>query len=133
MRRWVVSTVFAIALCATGPARAVDWVAAGETGQGNPVFVDMAGMRAAGPMRTAWIRVVYRSPIQAGAARVASMQALAHFDCASGENAGLRVLMFEDEAGTRLALAREERDVRFGTEPEGSIGRIAHALVCKDQ
>jgi hypothetical protein len=133
MRRWAVSTVFAIALCAADPARALDWVAAGETGQGNPVFVDMAGMRAAGPMRTAWIRVVYRSPIQAGTARVASMQALAHFDCASGENAGLRVLMFEDEAGTRLALAREEREVRFGTEPEGSIGRIAHALVCKDQ
>lgn len=132
MRRWVVAVAFAAALCAGGHARALDWVAAGETGQGNPVFVDMAGMRAAGPMRTAWIRVVYRSPIQAGNARVASMQALAHFDCASGENAGLRVLMFEDEAGTRLALAREEREVRFGTEPEGSIGRVAHALVCKD-
>jgi hypothetical protein len=132
MRRLAVSTGLAIALCANGPARALEWIAAGETGQGNPVFVDMAGMRAAGPMRTAWIRVVYRSPIQAGTARVASMQALAHFDCASGENAGLRVLMFEDEAGTRLALAREEREVRFGVEPEGSIGRVAHALVCKD-
>jgi hypothetical protein len=132
MRRWAVSILFAIALGVSGPARAIDWVAAGETGQGNPVFVDMAGMRAAGTMRTAWIRVVYRSPIQAGNARVASMQALAHFDCASGENAGVRVLMFEDEAGMRLALAREEREIRFGTEPDGSIGRIAHALVCKD-
>ncbi|MFM7344024.1 MAG: surface-adhesin E family protein [Tagaea sp.] len=132
MRRWTLATIMAAALCAGHPARAQEWSPAGETGQGNPVFVDMAGMRAAGPMRTAWIRVVYRSPIQAGNARVASMQALAHFDCASGENAGLRVLMYEDEAGTRLALAREEREVRFGTEPEGSIGRIAHALVCKD-
>jgi hypothetical protein len=121
------------ALCAAPAARAQEWTAAGETGQGNPVFVDMAGMRAAGPMRTAWIRVVYRSPIQAGTARVASMQALAHFDCASGENAGLRVLMYEDEAGTQLAIAREEREVRFGTEPEGSVGRIAHAAVCKDE
>lgn len=132
MRRCVGTAILAIGLGVSAPAHAVEWVAAGETGQGNPVFVDMVGMRAAGPMRTTWIRVVYRSPIQAGTARVASMQALAHFDCASGENAGLRVLMFEDEAGTRLALAREEREVRFGTEPEGSIGRIAHALVCRD-
>ncbi|MFN8760312.1 MAG: surface-adhesin E family protein [Tagaea sp.] len=136
MRRRVFPAVFAIArgmgaVCA--PARATDWTPAGETGQGNPVFVDRGGMRAAGTMRTAWIRVVYRSPIQAGTARVASMQALAHFDCASGENAGLRVLMYEDEAGTQLAIAREEREVRFGTEPEGSVGRIAHAAVCKDE
>jgi hypothetical protein len=133
MRRWAISSLFAIAMCAAAPARAVEWVAVGETGQGNEVFVDRAGMRVAGTMRTAWIRVVYRSPIQAGTARVASMQALAHFDCASGENAGLRVLMYEDEAGTRLALAREEREVRFGTEPDGSVGRVAHAAVCKDQ
>lgn len=132
MGRLAVTTILAIALGISTPARALEWIAAGETGQGNPVFVDLAGMRAAGTMRTAWIRVIYRSPIQAGTARVSSMQALAHFDCASGENAGLRVLMYEDEAGTRLALAREEREVRFGTEPEGSIGRIAHALVCKD-
>jgi hypothetical protein len=133
MRRRAITTVFAATLVAAAPARAIEWVAAGETGQGNEVFVDRAGMREAGTMRTAWIRVVYRSPIQAGTARVASMQALAHFDCASGENAGLRVLMYEDEAGTRLALAREEREVRFGTEPEGSIGRVAHAAICKDQ
>lgn len=122
------AAVVAIAL----PAAAAEWEDAGETAGGNPVFVDIAGMRAGGPVRTAWVRVVYRQPIQAGNVRAASMEALAHFDCASGENAGLRVLLFEDEDGKKLALAREERDVRFGVEPEGSIGRVAHARVCKD-
>jgi hypothetical protein len=133
MRLSVVLPMLLAALIAAGaPAHAQEWIPAGETAGGNPVFVDLAGMRAAGPMRTAWIRVVYKAPIQAGNSRVASMQALAHFDCASGENAGIRVLMFEDEAGETLAISREEREVRFGTEPEGSVGRIAHALICKD-
>jgi len=122
----------AAAVVAALPAAAAEWEEAGETAGGNPVFVDIDGMRAGGPVRTAWVRVVYRQPIQAGNVRAASMEALAHFDCASGENAGLRVLLFEDEDGKKLALAREERDVRFGVEPEGSIGRVAHARVCKD-
>jgi hypothetical protein len=124
--------VAAAAFTFAAPAAAADWEEAGETAGGNPVFVDVAGMRTGGPVRTAWIRVVYRQPIQAGNVRAASMEALAHFDCASGENAGLRVLLFEDEDGKKLALAREEREVRFGVEPEGSIGRVAHARVCKD-
>ncbi len=126
------SMLFAATVAAAAPARAAEWTSAGETASGNPVFVDIAGMRSAGQMHTAWIRVVYKAPIQAGNSRVASMQALAHFDCASGENAGIRVLMYEDEAGENLAISREEREMRFGTEPDGSVGRIAHALICKD-
>ena len=114
------------------PARAAQWEEAGETAGGNPVYVDLSSMRTGGNVRTAWIRVVYRQPIQAGNVRAASMEALAHFDCASGENAGLRVMLFEDEEGQKLALAREERETRFGEEPEGSIGRGAHARVCRD-
>jgi len=114
------------------PARAAQWEEAGETAGGNPVYVDLSSMRTGGNVRTAWIRVVYRQPIQAGNVRAASMEALAHFDCASGENAGLRVMLFEDEEGQKLALAREERETRFGVEPEGSIGRVAHARVCRD-
>lgn len=129
----ILPMLFAATFAAAAPARAVEWVQAGETAGGNPVSVDIAGMRSAGTMHTAWIRVVYKAPIQAGNSRVASMQALAHFDCASGENAGIRVLMYEDEAGENLAIAREEREVRFGTEPDGSVGRIAHALICKDE
>jgi hypothetical protein len=60
------------------------------------------------------------------------MEALAHFDCSSGENAGLRVMLYEDEEGQKLALAREERETRFGVEPEGSVGRVAHARICRD-
>lgn len=114
------------------PCLAVEWEEAGETAGGNPVFVDVAGMRVGGAVRTAWIRVVYRQPIQAGNVRAASMEALAHFDCSSGENAGLRVMLYEDEEGHKLALAREERETRFGMEPDGSIGRVAHARVCRD-
>ncbi len=119
-------------LVSSAPARAADWTEAGETAGGNPVYVDLQSMRVGGSVRTAWVRVIYRQPIQAGAVRAASMEALAHFDCASGENAGLRVLLFEDEDGRKLALAREERETRFGVEPEGSIGRVAHARVCRD-
>jgi hypothetical protein len=124
----------ALAILAALPTGAVaaQWEDAGETAGGNPVYVDIAGMRVGGAVRTAWIRVVYRQPIQAGNVRAASMEALAHFDCASGENAGLRVLLFEDEEGHKLALAREERETRFGVEPEGSIGRVAHARVCRE-
>lgn len=114
------------------PACAAQWEEAGETAGGNPVYVDIAGMRVGGAVRTAWIRVVYRQPIQAGNVRAASMEALAHFDCSSGENAGLRVMLYEDEDGQKLALAREERETRFGVEPEGSIGRVAHARICRD-
>jgi tRNA-dihydrouridine synthase B len=49
-----------------------------------------------------------------------------------GENAGIRVLLYEDMEGEKLALAREEREIRFGLEPEGSVGRIAHARICRD-
>jgi hypothetical protein len=122
------AALFGLAL----PARAAQWEEAGETAGGNPVYVDLTSMRTGGNVRTAWIRVVYRQPIQAGNVRAASMEALAHFDCASGENAGLRVMLFEDEEGQKLALAREERETRFGVEPEGSIGRVAHARVCRD-
>lgn len=114
------------------PASAAQWEEAGETAGGNPVFVDIAGMRVGGAVRTAWIRVVYRQPIQAGSVRAASMEALAHFDCSSGENAGLRIMLYEDEEGQKLALAREERETRFGVEPEGSVGRVAHARICRD-
>lgn len=114
------------------PALAAEWEEAGETAGGNPVYVDIAGMRTGGAVRTAWIRVIYRQPIQAGNVRAASMEALAHFDCSSGENAGLRVMLYEDEDGQKLALAREERETRFGVEPEGSIGRVAHARICRD-
>ncbi len=123
---------FAAFLAWAAPAHAAHWEEAGETAGGNPVFVDLESMRVGGSVRTAWVRVVYRQPIQAGNVRAASMEALAHFDCASGENAGLRVLLFEDEEGKKLALAREERETRFGVEPEGSIGRVAHARVCRD-
>jgi hypothetical protein len=114
------------------PALAAQWEEAGETAGGNPVYVDIVGMRIGGAVRTAWIRVIYRQPIQAGNVRAASMEALAHFDCSSGENAGLRVMLYEDEDGQKLALAREERETRFGVEPEGSIGRVAHARICRD-
>lgn len=114
------------------PGLAAQWEEAGETAGGNPVYVDIAGMRVGGAVRTAWIRVVYRQPIQAGNVRAASMEALAHFDCSSGENAGLRVMLYEDDEGQKLALAREERETRFGVEPDGSIGRVAHARVCRD-
>lgn len=114
------------------PANATQWEEAGETAGGNPVYVDIASMRTGGAVRTAWIRVVYRQPIQAGNVRASSMEALAHFDCSSGENAGLRVMLYEDEEGQKLALAREERETRFGVEPEGSIGRVAHARICRD-
>jgi len=113
-------------------AQAASWEPAGETAGDNEVFVDIESMRTAGNLRTAWVRVVYRQPIQAGNVRVSSMQALAHFDCGSGENAGLRVLLYEDAEGEKLALAREEREVRFGQEPEGSVGRVAHIRVCRD-
>jgi hypothetical protein len=116
----------------SAPAFAAQWEEAGETAGGNPVYVDISSMRIGGAVRTAWIRVVYRQPIQAGNVRAASMEALAHFDCSSGENAGLRVMLYEDEDGQKLALAREERETRFGVEPEGSIGRIAHARICRD-
>jgi hypothetical protein len=122
------AALFGLAL----PARAAQWEEAGETAGGNPVYVDLSSMRTGGNVRTAWIRVVYRQPIQAGNVRAASMEALAHFDCVSGENAGLRVMLFEDEEGQKLALAREERETRFGVEPEGSIGRVAHARICRD-
>ncbi len=121
-----------LSICAPFPSRAAQWTPAGETAGGNPVFVDLDSMRVGGSVRTAWVRVVYRQPIQAGNVRASSMEALAHFDCASGENAGIRVLLFEDEDGRKLALAREEREMRFGIEPEGSIGRVAHAKVCGD-
>jgi len=126
---WIIA-IFAVG--ASAPALAASWEPAGETAGDNEVFVDLQSMRAAGNVRTAWVRVVYRQPIQAGNVRVASMQALAHFDCSSGENAGLRVLLFEDADGEKLALAREEREVRFGLEPEGSVGRVAHARICRD-
>jgi hypothetical protein len=42
------------------------------------------------------------------------------------------VLLYEDTEGEKLALAREEREVRFGQEPEGSVGRVAHVRVCRD-
>jgi hypothetical protein len=126
---WIVASV---AVGIGAPALAASWEPAGETAGDNQVFVDLQSMRAAGNVRTAWVRVVYRQPIQAGTVRVASMQALAHFDCGSGENAGLRVLLYEDADGEKLALAREEREVRFGLEPEGSVGRVAHARICRD-
>ncbi len=133
MRRTALSfAVFACCLATALPAAAAKWETAGETAGENEVFVDLESMRTAGAVRTAWVRVVYRQPIQAGNVRVGSMQALAHFDCASGENAGLRVLLYEDTEGEKLALAREEREVRYGLEPEGSIGRIAHARICRD-
>lgn len=118
--------------CTSLPALAAQWEEAGETAGGNPVYVDIASMRIGGAVRTAWIRVIYRQPIQAGNVRAASMEALAHFDCSSGENAGLRVMLYEDEDGQKLALAREERETRFGVEPDGSIGRVAHARICRD-
>jgi len=126
----LVAAIFCVAPPAA--AGAASWDPAGETAGDNQVFVDIESMRTAGNLRTAWVRVVYRQPIQAGNVRVASMQALAHFDCGSGENAGLRVLLYEDAEGEKLALAREEREVRFGQEPEGSVGRVAHIRVCRD-
>jgi hypothetical protein len=126
----LVTAFFCVASTAATGAPA--WEAAGETAGDNLVFVDIESMRTAGNLRTAWVRVVYRQPIQAGNVRVSSMQALAHFDCGSGENAGLRVLLYEDTEGEKLALAREEREVRFGQEPEGSVGRVAHIRVCRD-
>lgn len=132
MRTAVAIFGLVVALSAAPSAHAAQWTEAGETAGGNPVFVDLDSMRVGGTIRTAWVRVVYRQPIQAGSVRAASMEALAHFNCASGENAGIRVLLFEDEAGKKLALAREEHEMRFGVEPEGSIGRVAHARICRD-
>jgi hypothetical protein len=127
-----IALVGVLAVGVGSPVRAAQWAEAGETAGGNPVYVDLESMRVGGSVRTAWVRVVYRQPIQAGNVRAASMEALAHFDCASGENAGIRVLLFEDEEGKKLALAREEHEMRFGIEPEGSIGRVTHARVCRD-
>jgi hypothetical protein len=132
VRRFAVAFASLLFATSCGAAWAASWEPAGETAGDNEVFVDIESMRTAGSLRTAWVRVVYRQPIQAGSVRVSSMQALAHFDCGSGENAGLRVLLYEDAEGEKLALAREEREVRFGQEPEGSVGRVAHMRVCRD-
>ena len=132
LRRIAVFLFALLGVASPVAVRAATWEPAGETAGDNQVFVDIESMRTAGNLRTAWVRVVYRQPIQAGNVRAASMQALAHFDCGSGENAGLRVLLYEDAEGEKLALAREEREVRFGQEPEGSVGRVAHVRVCRD-
>ena len=71
MRIRAASLAFAMVAVLSTRAVAAQWEDAGETAGGNPVYVDVASMRVGGAVRTAWIRAVYRQPIQAGSVRAA--------------------------------------------------------------
>ena len=122
----------ALALATTGGvAHATDWKPAGRTFGGNEVYVDAAAMRRAGDVRTTWVRVVYARPVDVPGGEARSFEALAHFDCRAGSSAGIAVILYADEAGSRVLLHTQEESVRFNRDPEGSFGALASETICR--
>ena len=118
------------ALALAAPAHAAEWKSAGSTFSGNAVFVDVAATRRIGDVRTTWVRVVYSRPVDVPGGVARSMETLGHFDCRAGVSAGVSVIFYADEAGTRPLLHSLQDTITFGPDDEGSFGALARKSLC---
>ena len=107
-----------------------DWHPIGETGAGDRVSV--SSLRVRKNLRTAWVRVEYKQPVELPqGGPFVEMRARVRFNCGSGGVVPTAEWFYSrDHSGRFVVSKKATRDDGFGTNPEGGFGEMASQYVC---
>jgi hypothetical protein len=107
-----------------------DWHPIGETGAGDRVSV--SSLRVRKNLRTAWVRVEYKQPVELPqGGPFVEMRARVRFNCGSGGVAPTAEWFYSrDHSGGFVVSKKATRDDGFGANPEGGFGKMASQYVC---
>jgi hypothetical protein len=113
---------------------ASDWRAVGATAGGDQVLVSSISTRKNG-LRTAWVRVEYKEPIQiAQGGPFVELRARVRFNCDTGSSVANAEWFYSRDHGGKLVVAKKARhDDEFGQAGEGNFGEMARDFVCKQK
>jgi hypothetical protein len=107
-----------------------DWHPIGETGAGDRVSV--SSLRVRKNLRTAWVRVEYKQPVELPqGGPFVEMRARVRFNCGSGGVVPTAEWFYSrDHSGGFVVSKKATRDDGFGTNPEGGFGEMASKYDC---
>jgi hypothetical protein len=124
----------AIALMAMGSvalAAGPDWQPVGENANGNRIYVDKAGIKAAGGMTEVTFRTELKTPIDTLHGGITSMRSRMRVNCKDMTAAGIEVILFENEAKNQAFARNKAAKIEYLKEPEGSSADLVIKHVCK--
>jgi hypothetical protein len=110
------------------PLVAADWKEAGVTSQGNRVYV--SDVKGKGDMRSAWLRIEYKSPMKSANGMVKSSRAKLRVNCKDMTTAAEETIMYKDEAMNQIASQKKLNNEPFAKEPAGGVGDLAVKAIC---
>jgi len=107
-----------------------DWHPIGETGAGDRVSV--SSLRVRKNLRTAWVRVEYKEPVELPqGGPFVEMRARVRFNCGNGGEVSTAEWFYSrDHSGKFVVSKKATRDDGFGAIPEGGFGDMASQYVC---
>ena len=110
-----------------------DWHPIGETGAGDRVSV--SSLRVRKNLRTAWVRVEYKEPVELPqGGPFVEMRARVRFNCGSGGEVSTAEWFYSrDHSGRFVVSKKANRDDHFGGNPEGGFGEMASKYVCEQK
>jgi hypothetical protein len=113
---------------------ASDWREIGSTPGGDQVSISSVSARKNG-LRTAWVRVEYKEPIQlAQGGPFVELRARVRFNCATGSAVPNSEWFYSRDRGGKLVVSKKaRRDDGFGQAAEGNFGEMARDFVCKQK
>lgn len=113
---------------------ASDWRQVGATAGGDQVLISSVSPRKNG-LRTAWVRVEYKEPIQlAQGGPFVELRARVRFNCATGSAVPNSEWFYSRDHGGKLVVSKKaRRDDDFGRVAEGNFGEMARDFVCKQK
>lgn len=111
-----------------------DWRQIGATASGDQVLVSSVSVRKNG-LRTAWIRVEYKAPIQLPqGGPFVELRARVRFNCLSGSAVPNSEWLYSRDRGGKLVVSKKtHRDDQFGQQAEGGFGEMAREFVCNQR
>jgi hypothetical protein len=132
MRRITFCAAIAALVLAPAAARAqVRWKEIGVTASNNRVYVDPKSVHAQKELVDATVRVVFTTPVESPQGPLYATRTRATFNCTTRKLAVKENVFYANAKETKVAERKVNKVPGFGWVPEGSLGAVALAYLCR--
>ena len=109
----------------------VKWKEIGRTASGNRVYVDPRSVHANKDLRDATVRVVFTTPVDSPDGPLYATRTKGTFNCTTRRLAVKENTFYGNAKETKVVEHKVNKVPGFGWVPEGSLGAVAIAYLCK--
>ena len=107
------------------------WKEIGTTASNNRVYVDPKSVRAQKELVDATVRVVFTTPVESPQGALYSTRTRATFNCTTRKLAVKENMFYGNAKETKVVERKVNKIPGFGWVPEGSLGAVALAYLCR--